>query len=109
MRSAPFLPVWQAYHRALPLTRVLPLPLLQGIAKTGSGKTAAFVLPMVMHVLDQREVQKGEGPVAVVVAPTRELAEQIHREARECVFATVPAVTRRCFTFIREGVFPSQL
>lgn len=28
-------------------------------------------------------VQKGEGPIGVVVAPTRELAEQIHKETRE--------------------------
>ena len=28
-------------------------------------------------------LQKGEGPIAVIAAPTRELAEQIHKEARE--------------------------
>ena len=28
-------------------------------------------------------VQKGEGPIGLIVAPTRELAEQIHRETRE--------------------------
>ncbi|PRW59097.1 DEAD-box ATP-dependent RNA helicase 24 [Chlorella sorokiniana] len=53
-----------------------------GIAKTGSGKTAAFVLPMLVHIMDQPELAKGEGPIAVIVAPTRELAEQIHKEAR---------------------------
>ncbi|KAL4424909.1 hypothetical protein ABPG77_009638 [Micractinium sp. CCAP 211/92] len=53
-----------------------------GIAKTGSGKTAAFVLPMIVHIMDQPELQKGEGPIGVVVAPTRELAEQIHKETR---------------------------
>lgn len=53
-----------------------------GIAKTGSGKTAAFVLPMIVHLMDQPELQKGEGPIGVVVAPTRELAEQIHKETR---------------------------
>lgn len=53
---------------------------MQGIAQTGSGKTAAYVLPMVVHILDQRVVEKGEGPIALLVAPTRELAEQIHRE-----------------------------
>ena len=33
-----------------------------GIAKTGSGKTAAFVLPMVVHVMDQPELQVGGSP-----------------------------------------------
>ena len=32
--------------------------------------------------MDQPELQKGEGPIGVIVAPTRELAEQIHRETR---------------------------
>lgn len=54
-----------------------------GIAKTGSGKTAAFVLPMMVHIMDQPELQPGEGPIGVVVAPTRELAEQIHKETRK--------------------------
>ncbi|GAX78091.1 hypothetical protein CEUSTIGMA_g5533.t1 [Chlamydomonas eustigma] len=53
-----------------------------GIAKTGSGKTAAFLLPMLVHIADQARVEKGEGPVGVIMAPTRELAEQIHKEAR---------------------------
>lgn len=55
----------------------------QGIAKTGSGKTAAFVLPMLVHIMDQPELEKGEGPIGVIVAPTRELAEQIHKETRK--------------------------
>ena len=55
----------------------------QGIAKTGSGKTAAFVLPMIVHIMDQPEVEKGAGPIGVIVVPTRELAEQIHKETRK--------------------------
>ena len=55
---------------------------MQGIAKTGSGKTASFVIPMVVHVQDQPELKKGEGPIGIVIAPTRELAEQIHKETR---------------------------
>lgn len=54
-----------------------------GIAKTGSGKTAAFLIPAIVHVMDQRELEKGEGPIVVIVAPTHELAEQIYREACE--------------------------
>lgn len=53
-----------------------------GIAKTGSGKTLAFVWPMIVHVMDQRPVARGEGPIGLVLSPTRELAEQIFREAQ---------------------------
>eukprot|EP00050_Salpingoeca_kvevrii_P001748 m.178222 g.178222 ORF g.178222 m.178222 type:complete len:678 (+) comp10446_c0_seq13:1-2034(+) len=53
-----------------------------GIAQTGSGKTAAFVWPMMMHVMDQRELRANEGPIAVVLAPTRELCQQISTEAK---------------------------
>ena len=37
-----------------------------GIASTGSGKTCAFVLPMLTHIMDQPELQKGDGPIGVV-------------------------------------------
>lgn len=53
-----------------------------GIAKTGSGKTVAFVLPMITHLMAQPELKKGEGPIGLVVAPTRELADQIHIQAK---------------------------
>jgi ATP-dependent RNA helicase DDX46/PRP5 len=49
-----------------------------GIAKTGSGKTLAFILPMFRHIMDQRPLAEGDGPIAVIIAPTRELAMQIH-------------------------------
>ena len=52
---------------------------VQGLAVTGSGKTAAFVLPMVVHIMDQPELEKGEGPIGLICAPTRELGEQIHK------------------------------
>ena len=52
------------------------------VAKTGSGKTLAFLLPMFRHVLDQPRVGAGEGPVGLIMAPARELAAQIYREAR---------------------------
>lgn len=54
-----------------------------GIAKTGSGKTAAFVLPMIVHIMDQPEIGKEEGPIGVICAPTRELAHQIFLEAKK--------------------------
>lgn len=73
----------------LSLSSMVPLTLKKrcrdvlGIAKTGSGKTAAFVLPAMVHIMDQQELEKGEGPIAIIVGPTHELAEQIHRETRE--------------------------
>jgi len=54
-----------------------------GIAKTGSGKTLAFVLPLLRHIMDQPPVRDGaDGPVALILAPARELALQIWREAK---------------------------
>ncbi|CAG8551778.1 11660_t:CDS:10 [Ambispora leptoticha] len=54
-----------------------------GIAKTGSGKTAAFIWPMLVHIMDQEELDKGEGPIGLILAPTRELANQIYIEAKK--------------------------
>uniref|UniRef100_A0A803M7H3 RNA helicase n=1 Tax=Chenopodium quinoa TaxID=63459 RepID=A0A803M7H3_CHEQI len=67
--------------QALPI--VLSGSDIIGIAKTGSGKTAAFVLPMIVHIMDQPELGKGEGPIGVICAPTRELAHQIYLETRK--------------------------
>ncbi|XP_033883359.2 ATP-dependent RNA helicase DDX42 [Acipenser ruthenus] len=53
-----------------------------GIAKTGSGKTAAFIWPMLVHIMDQKELQPGDGPIGVIVCPTRELCQQIHAECK---------------------------
>jgi ATP-dependent RNA helicase DeaD len=52
---------------------------LMGQAKTGTGKTAAFMIPIVEAVAE-REPQSG--PLGLVVAPTRELAVQIRDEAK---------------------------
>jgi ATP-dependent RNA helicase DDX46/PRP5 len=55
-----------------------------GIAKTGSGKTLAFVLPMIRHIMDQPELGEGvTGPIALILAPARELALQIFNEAKK--------------------------
>ncbi|XP_025093401.1 LOW QUALITY PROTEIN: ATP-dependent RNA helicase DDX42-like [Pomacea canaliculata] len=54
-----------------------------GIAKTGSGKTAAFVWPMLIHIMDQKELQPGDGPIGLILAPTRELSQQIYQEAKK--------------------------
>jgi ATP-dependent RNA helicase DDX46/PRP5 len=53
-----------------------------GVAKTGSGKTIAFLLPMFRHIKDQRPLEGLDGPVGLILSPTRELATQIHRECK---------------------------
>ena len=49
-----------------------------GIAETGTGKTAAFVLPMLMKL----KYAQGDAPRALILAPTRELAMQIAEEVK---------------------------
>ena len=51
-----------------------------GCAETGSGKTASFAIPLVQHCLAQPPLRPGDGPLALVLAPTRELAQQIDKE-----------------------------
>jgi superfamily II DNA/RNA helicase len=51
---------------------------LMGLAQTGTGKTAVFVLPILNRLLTHRR----RGVRALIVAPTRELAEQIHQAIR---------------------------
>lgn len=53
-----------------------------GIAKTGSGKTIAFLLPMFRHIKDQRPLDALDGPIGLIMTPTRELATQIHKECK---------------------------
>eukprot|EP00931_Biecheleriopsis_adriatica_P115835 TRINITY_DN91590_c0_g1_i1.p1 TRINITY_DN91590_c0_g1~~TRINITY_DN91590_c0_g1_i1.p1 ORF type:complete len:874 (-),score=197.63 TRINITY_DN91590_c0_g1_i1:74-2650(-) len=53
---------------------------LIGIAETGSGKTVAYLLPMLVHAISQPELEKDDGPIGVVLCPTRELAVQIETE-----------------------------
>lgn len=56
---------------------------LIGIAKTGSGKTLAFLIPMFRHILDQPRLESGDGPIAIIMTPTRELATQIYGQCRK--------------------------
>jgi len=50
---------------------------VMGLAQTGTGKTAAFMLPILQRLLQNT----GKGVRALVIAPTRELAQQIHDSA----------------------------
>nr|CAD7200591.1 unnamed protein product [Timema douglasi] len=56
---------------------------LIGIAKTGSGKTLAFLLPMLRHIMDQPALEDMDGPIALIMTPTRELCMQIGKECRK--------------------------
>ncbi|KAF4462500.1 Pre-mRNA-processing ATP-dependent RNA helicase PRP5 [Fusarium albosuccineum] len=53
-----------------------------GVAKTGSGKTVAFLLPMFRHIKDQPPLKDTDGPIGLIMTPTRELAVQIHRDCK---------------------------
>jgi len=66
---------------------------LMGCAQTGSGKTAAFLLP-ILHTILENGAESNAGasevnPTAVIVAPTRELAIQIKDEARKFAFGSM--------------------
>lgn len=70
-----------------------------GVAETGSGKTCAFMIPMLAYIMKQppmNETNCADGPYAVVLAPTRELAQQIEEEAIKlahfCGFKTISVV-----------------
>jgi len=72
---------------------------LMACAQTGSGKTAAFLLPMINKMIETRaEGRSAHGgrvsPQAVIITPTRELAIQIHDEARK--FAGGSNVISQC-------------
>ncbi|CAG9788810.1 unnamed protein product [Diatraea saccharalis] len=56
---------------------------LIGIAKTGSGKTLAFILPMFRHVLDQPPLDDIDGPISLIMTPTRELCMQIGKDIKK--------------------------
>ncbi|KAK4475983.1 hypothetical protein MN116_001219 [Schistosoma mekongi] len=64
-----------------------------GIAKTGSGKTLAFLVPLMRHLEHQAPLNPGDGPIALLLTPTRELALQIYKETKKlCQAADARAV-----------------
>ena len=79
-------------------SQAIPIALsgrdLIGVAKTGSGKTAAYLWPLIVHIMDQRDLKVGEGPIGLILAPTRELSQQIYTEAKK--FAKVYNIAVVC-------------
>ncbi|KAF8466425.1 P-loop containing nucleoside triphosphate hydrolase protein [Kalaharituber pfeilii] len=71
-----------------------------GIAETGSGKTLTYCLPAIVHINAQPLLSPGDGPIVLILAPTRELAVQIQTEVTKfgktsrirntCVYGGVP-------------------
>ncbi|GAA5954504.1 hypothetical protein JCM8115_004610 [Rhodotorula mucilaginosa] len=77
----------EAKHFVTPTTiqcQALPIACgggdLVAISETGSGKTLAYAIPACMHINAQPTTEESPGPIALVVAPTRELAMQILEE-----------------------------
>ncbi|CAH8257019.1 unnamed protein product [Arabidopsis lyrata] len=65
-----------------------------GIAFTGSGKTLVFVLPMIMIALQEEmmmPIAAGEGPIGLIVCPSRELARQTYEVVEQFVAPLVEA------------------
>ncbi|KAK4472784.1 hypothetical protein MN116_004003 [Schistosoma mekongi] len=60
---------------------------LVGIAQTGSGKTASFLLPAIVHAKAQPSLKRGDGPIVLVLVPTRELAQQVEKVAEDFCYA----------------------
>lgn len=72
----------EGYTTPTPIQRLAIPPLLDGkdlvgIAQTGTGKTAAFVLPILQRMMAERKSSPPGVPRVLVLAPTRELAAQI--------------------------------
>ena len=59
------------------MTRPLIVRDLLGIAQTGTGKTAAFALPILDFLAGDPQPRRPKKPSALVLTPTRELAAQI--------------------------------
>ena len=57
-----------------------------GLAPTGSGKSAAFLIPLINFLLSMKPIKDElvqDGPYSIIMAPTRELAIQIENEFRK--------------------------
>lgn len=67
---------------------------LVGIAATGSGKTLSFILPAIIHIRAQPYLQPGDGPICLVLSPTRELANQTQEECSR--FGNASGIRNTC-------------
>lgn len=98
------------YQEPTPIQAVAIPKTLEGVdlrasAQTGTGKTAAFLLPAIHQVVTQPR-EKKKGPSVLVLVPTRELAMQVAEEAKKftkhlqhiqtvCIYGGVPYPIQR--------------
>lgn len=66
------------------------------------GKTFAYVWPMLVHILAQPQMKIGDGPIGLILVPTRELVTQIYGEANK--FAKVYGI-RPCAIYGGAGKY----
>jgi ATP-dependent RNA helicase DeaD len=87
------------YEEPTPIQRQAIPPLLEGRdvfaqAATGTGKTAAFALPILQKIATEPVRGSGASPVALILVPTRELAmqlaEAVHRYGKELNVRVLP-------------------
>ena len=86
------------YHAMTPIQKcAIPVILadrdLMGCAETGSGKTAAFLIPIISMMLKQSMYSNPNidgclSPTTLILAPTRELALQIYQESQKFAFSS---------------------
>ncbi len=94
IRDAKFKTCTPIQSKSLPIT--LARKDLAGQAQTGTGKTAAFLITLLTRLLENippLDPKRKSGPRALIIAPTRELARQIEKDAlllgKYCSFRTV--------------------
>jgi ATP-dependent RNA helicase DDX56/DBP9 len=68
-------------QKAIPLALTGQDVLCKG--KTGSGKTAAYVLPVLSTILKKKQAQPSQSTAALILVPTRELADQVFKAAEQ--------------------------
>ncbi|KAF0300909.1 putative ATP-dependent RNA helicase DDX23 [Amphibalanus amphitrite] len=80
------------YREPTPIQRqAIPIGLqnrdIIGVAETGSGKTLAFLIPLLVWIRSLPKMtlieDQDQGPYAIIMAPTRELAQQIEEESNK--------------------------
>jgi len=86
----------KGYFKPTPIQdKIIPLILqgkdVVGLSNTGTGKTAAFLIPLV------EKVSKNPNEQILIVTPTRELAQQIQQD----LFLSVPVTVYLLQTFLR--------